>query len=342
MEVCTSSKKTAAGLDNWEPAELGMLSLTTFDWLAKLLNMVEDGRPWPDGLQHSKAAYLSKDQNRTDDPLAYRVLMILPASYRRWGTLRLKHLQPWTEKWGLPEMYAGVGSQGAEDAWYALAIHIGHLNLLDEDYTGGTVDIAKCFDQINRELVEQLAIRAGMPRGILSAYMRFQEALLVHNSVAGGIGQGFLRRTGIPQGCPLSMLHMALIMRPWIVMQQIDGNFPKTLADDILLLTTGEERRLQRFAKGLDATHTYLLDLGAKIAPDKNLNFCSTSEGRKWLKQTLWEKIDAAIEVVDNFRYLGAHMNISCRNTAETLRKRIRNGTAMLAKVARLPVDRAH
>lgn len=62
-------------------------------------------------------------------------------------------------------MFAGVGSQGAEDAWYGLAVHMGHLKLNGTEYAGGMVDIATCFDQINRELLEQLAIEAGVPPG---------------------------------------------------------------------------------------------------------------------------------------------------------------------------------
>ena len=113
--------------------------------------MVEAGRPWPDGTQHSKAAYLVKDPNRTDDPLSYRVLMGLPTVNRKWATHRLGDLKPWTEKWALSSMYAGVGAQGAEDAWYGVATHKGHMDLMQTPYTGGSVDISKCFDQVSRE-----------------------------------------------------------------------------------------------------------------------------------------------------------------------------------------------
>ena len=167
-----------------------------------MLNQVERGRPWPDGLQHANAAYLAKDPNKTDDPLCHRVLMVLPTVVRRWASHRLHDLEPWTEQWALSEMYAGVGSQGAEDAWYAFATQKGHLDMLKTPYAGGTVDIQKCFDQINRELLGQMAKNAGMDPVVLEAYLRFQNNLLVHNAVARGIGIGFTRRTGIPQGCP--------------------------------------------------------------------------------------------------------------------------------------------
>ena len=72
-------------------------------------------------------------------------------------------------------------------------------------YCGGTIDIAKFFDQTSRVLVEVLAKQAGMPRKVLSAYMRYQESLEIYNTIAGGLGIKHTKRCGIPQGDPLSM-----------------------------------------------------------------------------------------------------------------------------------------
>ena len=226
METCTHGKKSSPGLDNWEPAELALLSPTAFDWLATMLNLVEAGSPWPDGMQHSKAAYLAKGLEKCDDPLSYRVLMVLPAVNRAWATHRLHDMEPWTEKWALSRMYAGVGTQGAEDAWYAFATQKGHLDLMGTPYVGGTIDISKCFDQVNRQLVKQLATDAGMDLGVLNAYLRYQDELQVHNSIAGGIGKGFTRRTGIPQGCPLSMnIITLLLIRTWLLEKLMHESF---------------------------------------------------------------------------------------------------------------------
>ncbi len=123
---------------------------------------------------------------------------------------------------------------------------------------------------------------AGFPPQLLDAYRRFQESLIVHNTIAGGIGKGFTRRCGIPQGCALSMLFTALIMRPWVLMAKARGCFPRILADDIMLIATGKGF-LRRFATTLNLSHHYLLDMGAKIAHGKSLNFASTKPARPWL-----------------------------------------------------------
>ena len=85
--------------------------MAAFDWLAKLLNLVEEGHGWPRQLLHAKSAYMEKDPADRANPLAYRVLQLLPNLYRRWAAMRLKELLPWVEEWRLEEMYAGVEGQ---------------------------------------------------------------------------------------------------------------------------------------------------------------------------------------------------------------------------------------
>ena len=104
-------------MDNFSPADFKHLSDLTYDWLAHLLNVVESGADWPKDLKCAKAAYLSKDPDKIDDPLEYRVLLILPTLYRRWASARLNDLKPWIRLWQLHSMYAGVEGFGAEDAW---------------------------------------------------------------------------------------------------------------------------------------------------------------------------------------------------------------------------------
>ena len=96
---------------------------------------------------------------------------------------------------------------------------------------------------------------AGMPMGILMAYRRFIERLIVHNVIAGSIGKGYSRRCGLPQGCPLSMQIVALLMRPWILLMRCMHVVPKVLADDVLIVAQGR-RMLAMFAHALHATHT--------------------------------------------------------------------------------------
>ena len=97
-----------------------------------------------------------------------------------------------------------------------LAIDMEELKLKAIQFCGGTIDIAKLFDQVSRVLVERLARQAGIPEKVLSAYIRFQESLVVYNTIAGGLGIRYKRRCGIPQGDPLAIHHrLNAAVRVW-------------------------------------------------------------------------------------------------------------------------------
>ena len=141
---------------------------------------------------------------------------------------------------------------------------------------------------------------AGMPRGVVATYRQFLESLVTYNVIAGVLGHGHRRACGIPQGCPFSMMVVALIMRLWLVMMKTMSVMPRVLADDVLLIATGRDM-LKQFAKALDATHSYLHAMGARVASAKSYNFASVKTARDWLDSTVWEGIQERIQVVKDF-----------------------------------------
>ena len=159
-------------------------------------------------------------------------------------------------------MYAGVAGMSAEEAWYTTAILIEQARIHGVPIPGASVDIHKCFDQLQRPLLYALAKEAGMPPAIIDAYVRFQELLVTRNTIHKGLGEPYRREAGIPQGCPLSMMYTALLLRPWILKMRSKGIKSRTLADDMLIITKGP-RHLTKFKEGLDITHDFLHDLGA-------------------------------------------------------------------------------
>ena len=95
----------------------------------------------------------------------------------------------------------------------------------------------------------------------------------------GGLGTPYTRRCGIPQGCPFSMMFVALLMRPWIIMMRAANVFATLLADDVLIISVGS-RMVGRFAKALDRTHEYLTDMGSRVAPSTSFNFSNSAQAR--------------------------------------------------------------
>ena len=102
-----------------------------------------------------------------------------------------------------------------------------------------------------------------MPKEILTAYANFQENLKVYSSFALGLGAPHQRVCGIPQGCPLSMMFTALLLRPWMVMVKDMGACPRTLADNLLATTSGKEH-LDKLIAVTEATQQFLQDFGGE------------------------------------------------------------------------------
>ena len=104
-----------------------------------------------------------------------------------------------------------------------------------------------------------------MPANILSAYARYQESLEVYNSLAQGLGSAHKHANGIPQGCPFSMMLVALMLRPWGSLMESIGTTPRTLADDLLVMADGPDH-LDKIVDAANKTHHYLTNMGARVA----------------------------------------------------------------------------
>ncbi len=193
---------------------------------------------------------------------------------------------------------------------------------LGQPVRGTSVDIHKCFDQLVREHVYHVLEEAGCPEPLLVAYKGFLEHLVVHNFVNGHVSVGHHHRCGIPQGCPPSMPFVSLLLRPWAQLVKEHGCKPRSLADDLLIVAEGEGRA-KKLSQALDATLTFLSDMGGKVAPIKSRVFSTCARTRSWLSRKFWKPIGAGIRVANHFRDLGTHLNLTFMACGKTLNDRL-------------------
>ena len=132
-------------------------------------------------------------------------------------------------------------------------------------------------------MVYKIADLAGMPKWVLVAYEAILENMTTYNTIAGGLGHSHQRKVGIPQGCPFSMMIVALLLRPWLLMAKTMGAVPKVLVDDVLIIAKGA-CMVRVYTKTLNATHQYLQDLGARMAPTKKLQLLELKHSENMAK----------------------------------------------------------
>jgi hypothetical protein len=152
--------ENAPGLDGVSAADLQLLSPVAIQKLADMLQAIEDGADWPDQTLAGRTAWLDKTEGpeASLDPLDFK------------GLARLRHLHDWIRSWEKEELFAGTTAPcGAEDAWYLMGVDMELARLSDQPLTGGSADIWKCFDQVQRSLLYFLLEAAGFPKPILRA-----------------------------------------------------------------------------------------------------------------------------------------------------------------------------
>ena len=109
--------------------------------------------------------------------------------------------QGWVASWEDQAMFAGTTQAvGAEDAWYMYGVFLENAKLRGEHTTGGSTDIFKCFDQLQREFLIEFCRIGGFPPGPLLAYKNDYSSCQCYNTIAGGLGVAHYHPCGIPKG----------------------------------------------------------------------------------------------------------------------------------------------
>ena len=368
LEDCQTASHTAPGWDQWTGQDWTCLSDRAAERLAQLLNAIENGLPWPEPMKWGKAHFLAKTEEASLDPLDYRILLVLQRLYRRWATMRLRHMQAWVQEWQMDEMFAGVKNGGADMAWMSTALDNEIAIAEATEYILGLLDIWKCFDQIVPLLIQVLAGLAGMPTKVLWPYARLMGDIQVANALPLGVGRPYSRPCSIPQGCPFSMTLLALLLRPWLlVIKTYNHVIPRTLADDLSLWAKRQSYPQQRFlqalqqppkaqthldqpieettdqlwweewARAVEATLHYLRRIGAKAAHSKSLLLTNCRTTRKLLRNTKWEAGQHCMPVVLKARDLGAFLNTTQQKLGGTTVSRMTEALIDIRNIERLP-----
>ena len=103
-----------------------------------------------------------------DDLLASRVLFLLPVIYRKWASVRRKSLHKWIQTLADDDIFTIAAA--AEDAWWCTALQLEHCRSEGIEFTGGSADLAKAFDEVQRQLLYEVLKIGGMPQQVLNTY----------------------------------------------------------------------------------------------------------------------------------------------------------------------------
>ena len=211
--------RTSAGVDGLGIAALKMLPAPVWDALAKCLEQVEQGGDWPLELLQGRVVLIAKGTPMAGiaKPGDLRPITVLAQVVRLWGRARMVHLRPWVATWALPAQAGLPGNPSSEGLLWESAVEVEQVRLRGGLCVGVSFDLAKAFDSVEWSVVRALAAHTRAPQGPLQAALRLYEGLVRFFQAPGArvVSGGTAARRGVPQGCGLAPVMMALVARFW-------------------------------------------------------------------------------------------------------------------------------
>eukprot|EP00969_Alexandrium_andersonii_P090876 4011759-Alexandrium_andersonii.AAC.1 len=272
----------------------------------------------------------------------------MPIVYRTWAKIKLRQLQSWVDTWSGEHIFAGVRSVGAADAWMSASVRMERARLANWPVALTTVDLFKCFDQVNRPIAYSILAAAGAPVGFLRGYMGYMEGMRVMGSYLNGVGSLQERPCAIPQGCPWSMTVVALLGTVWarFMSDHHPAALVRVLADDLLVGSgtnsqLGVDEMCEEHEEAVRSTVRFMTDVGARVSIPKCKTIATQDQARRRLRRAIVPGFGGSIPVGTDFRDLGAHASAAVRSVGTTLTKRLTAATRVARKIAAVPMTHA-
>ena len=107
--------------------------------------------------------------------------------------------------------------------------------------SGAIFDLVKCFDRVPRTLLRELSRLMGIDPGIARFLAAFQDNLRLRFKLAGGFGSSWQAVTGNPQGDPISMLMLNVLVVVWAHEMDKVGFEPQAFADNLEIKSSASD-----------------------------------------------------------------------------------------------------
>ena len=186
-----------------------------FDGLARIFCKVEDNGVWPEGLLDAYIALIPETDGDAT-PLGLRPVCVLPIAYRVWVSARMSQLEGSFRSWVPDSVLSAGGGRSSVEAWYTTALDIEDVlsGVVDSDIHLFVADVIKSFDNVDRAILDRVLRSLGLPAWFRNAYFEYQYHVRLQFKLAAGLGQSWTRDSGIPHGCPLSMMFIVALYLP--------------------------------------------------------------------------------------------------------------------------------
>ena len=162
-------KRSATGLDGVSRDDLIQADACTLQSLADMYQRAEHDGSWPAQLLAGKVHSLPKTEAASTVG-QFRPITVFGLPYRTWSSLQSRHLLQWAECWVDDGVFGNRRGCQASDLWHYLLQQIEHAYATEQPLCGISADLEKCFNCIPRFPALCLAVLAGTPAPVTTAW----------------------------------------------------------------------------------------------------------------------------------------------------------------------------
>ena len=309
------SHRSATGLDGVSRNDLIALPDELHLEIIELLHHAEQKGEWPEQLLHGAIHALAKVPS-AETVSQFRPITILPNIYRCWATIRSRQTLRFLEKVAPPTMLGNMPGRTTAEIWWTLQSELEASMSQGLKKSGLVTDLIKAFNGLPRMPIFAAAIKIGVDgrivRGWASAVAKIKRHFWVRNQPGPGLGSC----TGLPEGCGMSVVGMAIYN---IMMHRyLDLRHPSTTlvtyVDNIEITAEQPEDTLSAFSTFAALTNY----LGVPVDENKTYTWSCDTQGRKILRQQ--DQV-----VLQQARDLGGHISYTGHQTNSTVVKKCKD-----------------
>ena len=225
--------------------------------------------------------------------------------YRYWASTCAKMvLRQWAQ-W-LPNSVAGsVPGRSARDVSLCIENHVEQALLSKKPLAGFSLDIIKCFNQVPRQPMRHLLLHLGLPVALVDTWMSFLQDMTRHTVFSGALGQPIGSTTGLPEGCPLSVVGMVALCWYLSAIPRPDDVFLYTYVDNLSWVA----QLADSIRDALETAVSFCKCLLLPIDWAKSFAWATTKRLRVWLQTDAQATLPAGtqLKVLQSAKDLGVH-----------------------------------
>lgn len=314
---------------------LTCLPMVCCDLIADFFNLLEEDcdSSIPEVLLRVKQVILNKPGPST--PLNKRLITILSPMIIAYTGTRFRQLQHWQQHTLPLQLCGGIKGRDMSSISVGLRLELDTAPAENRDLVGIKLDQSKCFDRIIPNVAGALFLAFGLPKGLVSIFLRMYAGFEKHISYRGWVAQRHsTSANGVAQGCSLSLIAINVYMAVWArFISLIPHVSCRAFIDDAYLWVRIDHIDQLRIA--LDLTAQWNTLVGQKLNKTKCNLWATSTQARKSAKSHFPE-----IPLVLEFDALGAVIYTSERNAYGFSPARVEQIRTDIRNIGALPISR--